>query len=146
MNRTTPLLLAAFVALALLAGCGSSAYRAESSPAPHEPAGSVDEYAARIERLERELSAELRSDRAPTLRPDRRPPIGEPEAEPGPPPRRAPDCRAAPALRRRICELSNRICSIAERDASDHALAETCERAREACARATLRVEHACGG
>ena len=140
MNRTT---LVSLLLLLALDGCAASAYTAEVHSAPQEPDGSVEDYAARIARLQGRLDDELRTDRAPSVRPQR-PSVGEPGSDSGLPPRREPDCRAAPALRDRICELSKRICAIADRDPNDHVLAQTCERAREACEQATLRVGHAC--
>ena len=142
MNRTT---LCSLLLLLALDGCAASAYTVESHSAADEPEGSVDDYAARIARQNGKLHDELPTDRTPSVRPDHRPSIGEPGSDSGLPPRRQPDCRAAPDLRDRICELAQRICAIAERDPNDRALAQTCESAREACDQATLRVGHACG-
>jgi hypothetical protein len=141
VNRTT---LVSLLLLLALDGCAASAYTAEVHSAPHEPEGSVDDYAARITRLQGKLDDELRTDRAPSVRPEHRPSIGEPGSDSGLPPRHQPDCRAAPELRDRICELAQRICAIADRDPNDHTLAQTCVNAREACDQATLRVGHAC--
>jgi hypothetical protein len=109
-----------------LAACGGS-HQPSPRSAADEPEGSVDDYAARIQRLERELTAPL--DHAP-----------EQLAEPA-----AADCSAAPDLRDRICTLAERICAIAAQSPADATLTDTCTRARDACTRATDQVTRTCG-
>jgi hypothetical protein len=109
-----------------LAACGGSSHQPGPRSAADEPAGSADDYAARIEHLERELTTQL--DSAP-----------EQLAEPV-----VPDCDAAPDLRDRICALADRICAIAAQTPTDTRLAETCTRARDSCNRATDQVTRLC--
>lgn len=123
-----------------LAACGGAQPRGARS-AGDEPEGSVDDYAARIERMERELTAQLGSASGELVGPDGQLPTAEPQELAAP---AAPDCRAAPDLRDRICALAERICAIAVESPADANLAQTCTRARDACEHATDRVTRAC--
>jgi hypothetical protein len=148
------------LALVVAGGCGG-AYAAEQRTAAgaQEPPGSVEDYQQRIATLQHELAQRLGRPQAGAQAPAT-------QASPAPPPAApadewsgaapseaeqlaaepdAPDCDAAADLRARICELANRICAIADRNAGDAALADTCDRARTSCEQATADVRNSCG-
>jgi hypothetical protein len=54
------------------------------------------------------------------------------------------DCDSARDLRDRICELGDRICSIANDHPDDHVTEDRCEDGRDRCERARRRVDDRC--
>jgi DNA-binding LacI/PurR family transcriptional regulator len=54
------------------------------------------------------------------------------------------DCDSARDLRDRICELGDRICSIASDHPDDHVTEDRCEDGRDRCERARRRVDDRC--
>jgi hypothetical protein len=57
---------------------------------------------------------------------------------------RAPDCPVARSLRDRICDLSGRICTIADRNPSEAQVGDRCRDSRDSCTRAARDVAEAC--
>jgi hypothetical protein len=55
-----------------------------------------------------------------------------------------PDCHRARDLLKTICELSERICLIAQRNSADAALAGSCQDARKRCEKARAKVAGRC--
>ena len=144
MTRILPALLIA------LAGCGGTV-PVQTRSAPREPAGSVDDYAQRVQRMQDELAASLGDGdfeddlvQGDLVRPDGESLMQASEPASAPSPRSVPDCSAAADLRDRICELAERICAIAARDPGDAGLGARCDSARSACERAREDVDATC--
>lgn len=57
-----------------------------------------------------------------------------------------PNCPAAREHLRAVCDLAERICTIASRHPSDDDLEARCEESRERCATRTEEVQRRCGG
>jgi len=168
MRHMTRIALAWPVALVLLAGCGAAGmqYRTstgEALPAV-EPEGSPGDYAARIDRLHRELQTLLGTGPAEEI------PDAEAPAEPSPSeddfapspyeqsetpsyaadapdsgPSETPSrCEIGAELRDRICELARRICELAGKHPGDAELARQCQSATATCGQAGRDVDDAC--
>ncbi len=122
------------VFIIIVAGCAAAEHPV-STVATDEPERDSEGYSERVEELWAELERVAPERGIMQMSPSDYGAKETPE-----------NCRAAVDIRDRICDLSRRICAIAEREPSSIDTATQCRRATDGCESARERVSLGCDG